>query len=86
MSEPNTYEHPPAREPRAGNRRRWILLLVVLALAGMALAVGLRSSNSSGCCQCDNQCQDVSRASECPNICRGGVYSKGKTCKNNRCQ
>lgn len=87
MREPQpTYEHPPAGEPRGGNKKRLILFLVVLALAAAALFVGLRSMNSSGCCQCKSQCQDVSRASECGNICTGGVYSKGKSCKDNKCQ
>ena len=86
MREPNTYEPQPANEPRPGNKKRLIVILIVLALAATALVVGLRVFDSSGCCQCDNQCQDVSRASECQNICRNGVYMKGKTCNaNNKC-
>jgi hypothetical protein len=69
------------------NRKRLGMLAAGLVVAVLALIFGLRSCDSSGCCQCEGACQDVSRASECRNICAGGgTYQQGKQCKQNRCQ
>jgi hypothetical protein len=75
------------REQPVMNRNRLIALAAVLMLAVAAVFFGLGSCDSSGCCQCERACQDVSRASECKNICgSGGNYHQGKQCKQNKCQ